>query len=78
MIWLHKILAVLWGFSLPVTGDAIVVLSGMVRPVAAAPGAEASEWRDAIDRIEGGIALWKAGKPLRSPRCCPPGFVCCW
>lgn len=80
-------LTVLWGFSLPVTGnallrsaeqhavrlparamptaDAIVVLSGMVRPVAAAPGAEASEWGDAIDRIEGGITLWKAGKALR-------------
>ena len=80
-------LTVLWGFSLPVTGDAllrsaeqhavrlpanamppadaIVVLSGMVRPVAAAPGAVASEWGDAIDRIEGGIALWHAGKAPR-------------
>ena len=76
--------ALLWVFSLPITGDAltrwierdavrlplqsmpnadaIVVLSGIVRTVNAAPGAQRNEWTDGIDRIEAGVALWQAGK----------------
>jgi len=40
--------------------DAIVVLSGMLRP-AAGPGAE-DEWAESVDRFEAGIALFKAEK----------------
>ena len=39
--------------------DAIVVLSGMLRHVNGAP---LGEWDDAVDRFEGGITLFKAGK----------------
>ena len=39
--------------------DAIVVLSGMLRQVEGAP---LCEWNDAVDRFEGGIELYKAGK----------------
>ncbi len=39
--------------------DAIVVLSGMIRQV---DGAPLGEWGDAVDRFEGGIDLFKAGK----------------
>ncbi len=72
---------VLWGLSMPVTGDwlirqvegarvrkdigvveqadAVVVLGGMVSQV---PGARYGEWRDAVDRFEGGVELFQAGK----------------
>ena len=39
--------------------DAIVVLSGMLHHVNGAP---LGEWNDAVDRFEGGIDLFKAGK----------------
>jgi len=39
--------------------DAIVVLSGMIRQVEGAP---LGEWGDGVDRFEGGIELFKAGK----------------
>jgi uncharacterized SAM-binding protein YcdF (DUF218 family) len=39
--------------------DAVVVLSGMMVTV---EGAASGEWGDAIDRFEGGIELFKAGK----------------
>ena len=39
--------------------DAIVVLSGMLHQV---DGAPLGEWNDAVDRFEGGVALFKAGK----------------
>ncbi|TLU87443.1 MAG: YdcF family protein [Chlorobium sp.] len=39
--------------------DAIVILSGMIREVNGAP---LGEWNDAVDRFEGGIDLFKAGK----------------
>lgn len=39
--------------------DAIVVLSGMVEQVKGAP---LGEWGSAVDRFEGGIELFKAGK----------------
>ena len=39
--------------------DAIIVLSGMLRQVEGAP---LGEWNDAVDRFEGGIELFKAGK----------------
>lgn len=39
--------------------DAIVVLSGMIHQV---DGAPLGEWGDAVDRFEGGIDLFKAGK----------------
>lgn len=39
--------------------DAIVVLSGMVRQVEGAP---LGEWGDGVDRFEGGIELFRAGK----------------
>ncbi len=39
--------------------DAIVVLSGMIRQV---DGAPLGEWDGAVDRFEGGISLFKAGK----------------
>ena len=39
--------------------DAIVVLSGMIRQV---DGAPLGEWGDAVDRFDGGIELFKAGK----------------
>jgi uncharacterized SAM-binding protein YcdF (DUF218 family) len=39
--------------------DAIVVLSGMIRQVEGAP---LGEWGDGVDRFEGGIDLFKAGK----------------
>jgi len=39
--------------------DAIVVLSGMIRQV---DGAPLGEWSDAVDRFEGGVELFKAGK----------------
>ncbi len=39
--------------------DAIVVLSGIVRQVEGAP---LGEWGDGVDRFEGGIELFKAGK----------------
>ncbi len=39
--------------------DAIVVLSGMIEPVEGAP---LGEWGDAVDRFEGGIELFRAGK----------------
>jgi uncharacterized SAM-binding protein YcdF (DUF218 family) len=42
------------------TADAIVVLSGMLRVV---PGREpTAEWSDAVDRIDAGVALARAGK----------------
>ena len=39
--------------------DAIVVLSGMLHQIKGAP---LGEWDDAVDRFEGGIDLFKAGK----------------
>ncbi len=39
--------------------DAIVVLSGMILTV---DGAPLGEWGDAVDRFDGGIELFKAGK----------------
>jgi len=39
--------------------DALVVLSGMIRQV---DGAPLGEWGDAVDRFEGGIDLFRAGK----------------
>ncbi len=39
--------------------DAIVVLSGMLHQINGAP---LGEWGDAVDRFEGGIDLFKAGK----------------
>ncbi len=39
--------------------DAIVVLSGMLQQIKNAP---VGEWGDAVDRFEGGIDLFKAGK----------------
>ncbi len=39
--------------------DAIVVLSGIMRQVEGAP---LGEWGDGVDRFEGGIELFKAGK----------------
>ena len=39
--------------------DAIVVLSGMLHQIQGAP---LGEWGDAVDRFEGGIDLFKAGK----------------
>jgi uncharacterized SAM-binding protein YcdF (DUF218 family) len=39
--------------------DVIVVLSGMIHQV---DGAPLGEWGDAVDRFEGGIDLFKAGK----------------
>jgi len=39
--------------------DAIVVLSGMIRRI---DGAPLGEWNDAVNRFEGGIDLFKAGK----------------
>ena len=42
--------------------DAIVVLSGMVRDVAAARGGTVPEWGDAADRFEAGIMLLQLGK----------------
>jgi uncharacterized SAM-binding protein YcdF (DUF218 family) len=38
---------------------AIVVLSGMINTIKGAPD---GEWNDAVDRFEGGIRLYKAGK----------------
>lgn len=43
--------------------DAIVVLSGMIRIVPGAPGT--TEWTDADDRLDAGIALALAGKAPR-------------
>lgn len=40
-------------------GEAIVVLSGMIRQV---DGAPLGEWSDAADRFEGGVRLYRAGK----------------
>jgi len=40
--------------------DAVVVLSGMVRAVPGASGT--TEWTDAVDRIDAGVALAVAGK----------------
>ena len=40
-------------------GDAIVVLSGMIESVEGAP---LGEWGGAVDRFEGGIELFRAGK----------------
>jgi uncharacterized SAM-binding protein YcdF (DUF218 family) len=40
--------------------DAIVVLSGMLRPAAGPAGWD--EWTDSVDRFEAGVALAKAGK----------------
>ena len=45
--------------SLVAKADAIVVLSGMIHQV---DGAPLGEWGDAVDRFEGGIDLFKAGK----------------
>lgn len=42
-----------------VKADAIVVLSGMLHQV---DGAPLGEWGDAVDRFEGGIDLFKAGR----------------
>ena len=42
-----------------VKADAIVVLSGMLHQV---DGVPLGEWGDAVDRFEGGIDLFKAGK----------------
>ena len=39
--------------------DAVVVLSGMLTQI---DGAPLGEWNDAVDRFEGGIELFKAGK----------------
>ena len=39
--------------------DAIVVLSGMIVPV---DGAPLGEWGDAVDRFDGGVELFKAGR----------------
>ena len=39
--------------------DAVVVLSGMIEEV---PGAPLGEWGEAVDRFEGGIDLFRAGK----------------
>ncbi len=39
--------------------DAIVVLSGMLHQI---DGAPLGEWGDAVDRFEGGVDLFKAGK----------------
>jgi len=82
-------LALLWAFSTPLVGDAlmrqveqqatrqpatslpradaIVVLSGMARTVAASAGTPpfVREWGDAVDRFEGGLELWRA---QRAPR----------
>jgi uncharacterized SAM-binding protein YcdF (DUF218 family) len=43
------------------TANAIVVLSGMLRDVAASDGKVVSEWGDAADRLDAGIALWRNG-----------------
>ncbi|MDP4608998.1 MAG: YdcF family protein [Burkholderiaceae bacterium] len=43
------------------TANAIVVLSGMLRDVAASDGNVVSEWGDAADRLDAGIALWHSG-----------------
>ncbi|ABL66584.1 YdcF family protein [Chlorobium phaeobacteroides] len=74
--------ALLWVFSMPVTGDfltrlvcgvysfrgsaaslpdadAVVVLSGMIERV---DGAPLGEWGEAVDRFDGGIELFRAGK----------------
>jgi len=45
--------------------QAVVVLSGMARTVDALPGPYAREFGDAVDRLEGGVALMKA---QRAPR----------
>ena len=45
--------------------DAIVLLSGMVRTVPAAGEQLRREWQDGVDRFEGSLALWRAG---RAPR----------
>jgi len=45
--------------------DAIVLLSGMVRTVPAAGEQLRREWHDGVDRFEGALALWRAG---RAPR----------
>ena len=39
--------------------DAIVVLSGMLHQIEGAP---LGEWGDAVDRFEGGVDLFKAGR----------------
>jgi uncharacterized SAM-binding protein YcdF (DUF218 family) len=39
--------------------DAIIVLSGMIQQI---DGAPLGEWGEAVDRFEGGIELYKAGK----------------
>lgn len=44
--------------------DAIVVLSGMVRTVPGEGGA-VPEWTDAVDRLFGGVDLFRAGKAPR-------------
>lgn len=41
--------------------DAIVVLSGMLRDVAG-PSGSVPEWGDGVDRLFGGVALYRAGK----------------
>ena len=41
--------------------DAVVVLSGMLRDVKGPNNTTLSEWGDAADRFEGGVALWQAG-----------------
>lgn len=52
-----------WAARVPVRSlqkaDALVVLSGMVQQIHGAP---LGEWNDAVDRFEGGIELYKAGK----------------
>jgi uncharacterized SAM-binding protein YcdF (DUF218 family) len=53
-----------WQVRQPVSAapnaDAVVVLSGMMRTV---PGVERTvEWADAVDRIDAGVALARAGK----------------
>lgn len=50
--------------SLP-QADVIVVLSGMARTVLAEGGGLTREWQDGVDRFEGGLELWRAG---RAPR----------
>lgn len=52
-----------WASRVPMASlqkaDAIVVLSGMVLQIKGAP---LGEWGDAVDRFEGGVELYKAGK----------------
>lgn len=52
-----------WASRLPVralhNADAVVVLSGMVNQIEGAP---LGEWGEAVDRFEGGIEVFRAGK----------------